>query len=156
MVEVEAPKMCTYSCRLLMEEVIKGPMTCPHAVSSHFASCSSAGDVVGGGCGATASLDTTKSPLYWKFALLRILREVPKSRRTRVRKCCRARGQEDEEEGRWEVLGRGGAQLLKHLGSGEVRFEHDVVDRQIRRRRLLLQQLVAEPWQGLHVVVVSA
>ena len=31
-------------------------------------------------------------------------------------------GGQDEEEGRWEVLGRGGAQLLKHLGSGEVRF----------------------------------
>ena len=101
---------------LLMEEVIKGPMTCPDAVSSHFASCSSAGDVVGGGCGAA------KYPLHWKFALLRILRKVPKSRRTRVRECCRARGQEDEEEGRWEVLGRGGAQLLRHLGSGFVRF----------------------------------
>ena len=37
-----------------------------------------------------------------------------------------------------------------------ARGENDVIDHQLPRRRLLLQQLVAEPWQGPHVAVVSA
>ena len=32
--------------------------------------------------------------------------------------------EEDEKEGQWEVLGRGEAQLPKHLGSSEVRDEN--------------------------------
>ena len=51
------------------------------------------------------------------------------------------------------MLGRGGALLLKHLGSGEVRFVMREENTMLLIAKFVvdascLQQLVAEPWQG--------
>ena len=76
-------------------------------------SCSSARDVVGGGCIAAAPLNTAKSPFHEKIAPLPIVRKVPKSRRALRHSTLSVYGvvMEDEEAGRWEVLGRGEAEL---------------------------------------------
>ena len=132
-------------------------------------SCSSAAHVAGGGCSAAAPLNTAKFPFHWDICLFthhaksaKVALECENAVALPLHlECLRRRDVGDGRGGR-ERRAVGSAGPWRGLVTQTHRFqrrarrEHDVVHRQLRRRRLLLQQLVVESWQGRHLAVVSA
>ena len=123
-------------------------------------SCSSAAQVAGGGRSAAAPLNTAKFPFRWDICpfahhakSVKVALECENAVALPLHLECLRRDGGDGRGGRERrAVGsagpwRGSVAQTPRFQRGATRAR-DVVHRKLRRRRLLLQQLVVEPCQG--------